>query len=184
MILAPLRSPWLVVAAVLGAFTSFAPLAGPLVAQLPPARVIAALGEGNFTVVIGNDTLTALTLKKRREFADSMSLITLLRGEVALRDTLIAQHRITQRRADTLISKIRAYDAVLEQQAEGYRKLAELTERLHSRGQRIAVELGGGATRNGDPALIAGLQIFRFRVWAFSQKDNMGGLIGGSLPIW
>jgi hypothetical protein len=149
----------------------------------PAARVIASYADGSHKVVVGNDTLWAITTKMAKQFADSMSLLARLRGEATARDTLIGQLRTTVMRADTTVAKYNAYTTVLQQQADGYKHLADLVERHHARGSRLALELGGGLT-GGDPAVIAGLSVYRVRLWTFLQRDNAGGMLGASLPIW
>ncbi len=148
-----------------------------------PARAVIDYGNGKYMIVMPGDTLMAITPNHVRESLERDSELARLRGESVAKDTLIAQLRRTVARSDTLIAKFKTYDSTLTVQLDGYRNLAQLVEKYHSRGQRLSIELGGGVT-GGEPALLGGLAIMRVRAWTFIQKDNIGAMIGASLPIW
>lgn len=148
-----------------------------------PARAVIDYGNGKYMIVMPGDTLMAITPKDVRESLERDSELARLKGEVVAKDSLIAQLRRTVGSGEALVGKFRAYDDTLTKQMEGYRNLAQLVEKYHKRGTRLAIEVGGGVT-GGEPALLGGLAILRFRAWTFVQKNNVGAMLGANLPIW
>lgn len=148
-----------------------------------PARAVIDYGNGKYMIVMPGDTLMAITPKDVRESLERDSELARLKGEAASKDSLIAQLRRTVNSGDALVGKFKAYDDTLAKQMEGYRNLAALVEKYHSRGTRLSLEIGGGVT-GGEPALLGGVAIYRVRAWTFIQKDNIGAMLGANLPIW
>ena len=149
-----------------------------------PARVIKALPNGSYIVLIRGDTMLAITQAMARAALIREAELAGVRREVAVKDTLIATYEVAAKWYDSTLARQRTLIAQLDSLYRGYRNLASGYKSL-SREPWLTFEGGLGATGNRNkPAVLAGLGIRQVRIWGFLQEANAGGFEGVSLRLF
>jgi hypothetical protein len=172
---------WLIYTILFGALSWSA----SLIAQVQiDATVLKRNENGSYIVVIGGDTLLAITKEMSKKSLIVKTELDAARKNIVLKDTMIA----TLERLETSYKEVHKkqidYIADLDSLVIGYKKLAKGYKRLS--GEPWVTFSGGiGASGgNEEPFVLAGLGIRRFRVWALLQESNAGAAIGLTFPIF
>lgn len=144
--------------------------------------VVRRLDNGSVQVVIDGEPYLAITPDMARE---SLKLKADL-------DAAEAKLDVKEREIETFKQEVAAFErtltakneqiALLEEVKEDYKELAEGYKKLDRRGW-LSFEGGVGAV-DGDPAVLLGLGVSKFRVWGFSQEGNNGVMFGVQYPIF
>ncbi len=141
--------------------------------------------NGSWTLTIDGAAFLALPtdLAKRIQILDDS--LTLLVQQLRIRDSMLTLQRQSDSAEVAYREHLNAYASELELQVNRYRELASGYKRLSNMGRTLTFEAALGASGSDtEPAILAGFGIRSVRVFGFLQKDNFGGLIGMSLPIW
>lgn len=165
---------------------ALAALGLPLRAQdsLPPARALKHNPNGSYTVVIGNDTMLAITRDQVRHAQGCDAELRGALAEAQAKDSLIASLERAASWSDSTVRRQLRLIAQLDSLYRGYQNLAMGYKHLSGE-PWLTFEGGLGATgRDHKPALIAGVGIRRVRVWGFLQEANAGGAVGVSLRLF
>ncbi len=147
-------------------------------AQCDSCTVIRAHDAGGYTIEISGRRYRAitedqmrqlLTLNQRLQEADSM--IKLKDALLSRYDTIIGQYEAT-------LTAQNIYAAQLDSLYRGYKEVAAGYKRLSGE-PLLSIEAGLGLTGSDTkPSLLAGIGVWRFRVWGFFQENNSGALFG------
>ncbi len=141
--------------------------------------------NGSWTLTIDGAGFLALPnelAKRIRILDDSLSLLV---QQLRIRDSMLTLQRQSDSAEVAYREHLNAYASELELQVNRYRELASGYKRLSNMGRTLTFEAALGASGSDtEPAILAGFGIRSVRVFGFLQKDNFGGLIGMSLPIW
>jgi hypothetical protein len=137
-------------------------------AQQPEATVLGRLANGSYVVVIGADTLLAITRTTADSSLKAMVDLEAAREEIEQKDTLYARTQNTLQ--DSLATLNREI-------ADKYKQLSD--------DPWLSFQAGLGATgEDRNPAVMVGVGIKRVRVWGFFQEDNAGALLGVNLTVF
>jgi hypothetical protein len=164
------------------AFACLAGTAGSGYAQ-QSCQVLRAVGGGALQVRCGTDTLLAITKAMQADAERSDNEREGAVRKLATKDSILATYARERALYDTTLARKNAYIGELEQLSDGYKKLASGYKKLSAE-KNLTIEGGLGASGDSEPAIIAGVGIRRLRIWGFLQKDNAGGLIGLSFPLF
>ena len=167
------------------AFAAAVVLSPATAASQPTARVLRPNGDGTFDVVIGNDTLLAVSTAVMRRALSVRADLDAAKKEIAVKDSMIRAFQNTLAAYDSLRVRQRAYVTAVEEQLSGYMRLADGYKRLANRQEWLAFDGGVGIT-GGDtkPTLLVGVGVRRVRLWSVLQERNSGAMLGVHLPIF
>jgi hypothetical protein len=143
-------------------------------------RVLARSADTTYLVVVGRDTLIAMTKARAHRASVAAFERDSLRGMVELLD-LYRKRRVL---ADSALASCKDYALQADSLYRGYKALAEGYRSL-SRGAWLTFDAGlGGSGADKRPAVLLGLGVRRIRLWGFFQERNSGGFVGASLRLF
>ncbi len=140
--------------------------------------------DGRYKVQIEEKTYATVDVEGSKDIIFLTEKIEDLQKKLDQADALIRQYETTIKEYESQRAHQREYVTTLESVRDDYKKLAEEASRLN-KGSIVTFEVGLGATNEDlKPAVMAGLGLWRFRIWGFVQEKNPGVLLGASLPIF
>jgi len=148
------------------------------------ARVLKPLKNVGYVVVIGRDTMIAVTAAVAQRALTADVELKGARLEMAVKDSLIATNERALAWSDSTIARQKLLIAQLDSLYRGYRDVASGYKRLSGE-PWLSFEGGLGATGpDHKPAILAGLGIRSVRIWGFLEEGNAGGLLGVHLRLF
>lgn len=160
--------------------------AGPRVAlaQCDSCRVLQVFADSSFSIEVSGRRYRAFTESQQRQFLGLAARAERAEQLAALKDSLLTGSQRLLAHYDSTLAQQRAYSATLDSLYHGYRDLAQGYRRLGGE-PVLTLQLGAGATGpDTEPALLAGVGLWRFRVWGFFQKSNAGVLAGATWRLF
>ena len=125
-------------------------------------------------------SLIAISKKSLKTRADLQAA----KKEIALKDSLIKTYDQVEKRYEKVYLKQKEYIGDLEDQLEGYKKLAKGYKKLSGE-TLLSFDGGIGATGSGKkPVVMAGIGISKLRIWGLLQEQNSGILLGLNFPVF
>lgn len=159
--------------------------AGPRLASAQVVKLDAPQPNGSRTLTIDGTPFLAITMDQARRIRILDDSLTLLVQQLRIRDSMLALQRQSDSAEVAYRTHLSNYATELELQVNRYRELASGYKRLSNQGRTLTFEAALGASgHDTEPAILAGFGIRSVRIFGFLQKDNFGGLLGLSLPIW
>lgn len=141
-------------------------------------RIVQVFPDSSLSIEVNGRRYRAFTESQQRQFLALAARAEHAEQLAALKDSLLtaSQHLLAQ--YDSTLAQQRAYSATVDSLYRGYKDLALGYRRLGGE-PVLTVQLGAGATGpDTEPALLAGVGLWRFRLWGFFQKGNAGVLAG------
>jgi hypothetical protein len=158
---------------------------GPGTAPAQQVVLGAKQPNGSWTLTIDGASFLALPIEIAKRIRILDDSLTLLVQQLRIRDSMLALQHQSDSAEVAYREHLSAYASELELQVDRYRDLASGYKRLSNMGRTLTFEAALGASGSDtEPAILAGFGLRSVRVFGFLQKDNFGGLIGMSLPIW
>ncbi len=147
-------------------------------AQCDSCRVIQVFGDSSFAIEVNGRRYRAFTESQQRQFLALAARADRAERLAALKDSLLTESQGLLAQYDSTLARQRAYSTTLDSLYRGYKDLAMGYRRLGGE-PVLTLQLGAGATGpDTEPALLAGVGLWRFRLWGFFQKSNAGVLAG------
>lgn len=152
--------------------------------QCDSCRIIQPTPGGGFVIEIGAQRYRALTEDQQQRLLALAASAERAESLLALKDSLIAGNERLLAAYDSTLAQQRAYTTTLDSLYRGYKDLAAGYRRL-SGDPILTVQLGAGITGSDTtPALLAGVGLWRLRLWGFFQEANAGALAGVSWRLF
>lgn len=143
------------------------------------------IGAPPFMIRVNERAYVATTKDGMAELAGAKAGKTNLETEIAGLTAIIKKHEEESAQAQKVLDQMKTSIAHLEQQNNGLKSLLLDYKRIVGSKQAwMTFDAAVGETGDSDPAAMAGVGIWKFRVWKYIQKGNGGWLAGVSLPIF
>lgn len=156
----------------------------PARAQCDSCRIISATPGGGFVLEIGGQRFRAMTEAQQQRLLTLAARVERAESLLVLKDSLLAGNERLLAAYDSTLGQQRAYTATLDSLYHGYKDLAAGYRRLGGE-PILTVELGAGVTGSDtEPALLAGVGLWRLRLWGFFQEANAGAAAGVSWRLF
>src|SRR5689334_5315372 len=153
-------------------------------AQAQRTAPIIPVGDSTYLVIVGHDTLLAVTQRMLKEDLKRASDLKAAQDKLAIADTTISRFTEFRARSESARVKDSVMIKTLEDQVSDLKADVALHKRLLRKANPlIGADLGAGLTADG-LAAIAGLGLRRARVWGTLQKDGSAVYAGIHLPLF
>lgn len=145
---------------------------------------IVAETDSTYKVIVGTDTLYAVTNSMRRAHMKALVDLNAARQTIKVQDSVIAAYDGVVQAGQRAISLDSASIVAQRAQIADFRALvAALEKKLRRANPLISIEAGAGLNRDGLGA-IGAVGIRRLRLWGTLQEQGSGVFAGLFLPIF